>query len=119
MTTTERRDHKSAGNRFLMLPLLAATLVLGGIGMASADDKAETPPASVASLSLMTETPEQGFALAVKLSQKAVGITQPDVSVRKALRPLYATDPNSLIAVSHVVATHFQTVAAANNYWRK
>ncbi|MBS9403441.1 hypothetical protein KG088_07355 [Halomonas sp. TRM85114] len=23
-----------------------------------------------------------------------------------------------MIAVSHVIATHFQTVAAANDYWR-
>lgn len=38
---------------------------------------------------------------------------------RKALRPAYAHDPNSLTAVSHVVATHFPTIAAANDYWRE
>ena len=32
---------------------------------------------------------------------------------------MYAHDPNSLIAVSHVVATHSQTIVAANDYWRK
>ncbi|KAA0912011.1 peroxidase [Pusillimonas sp. ANT_WB101] len=68
---------------------------------------------------LITETPEAGFALAVKLSQKGVATTQTDPAVRKALRPSYAHDANSLIAVSHVVATHFQTIAAANEYWRK
>lgn len=68
--------------------------------------------------SLITATPEEGYALAVKLSQKAVATTQTDVEVRKRLRPAYAHDPDSLIAVSQVVATHFQTVAAANNYWR-
>lgn len=69
--------------------------------------------------SLITDTPEAGFALAVKLSQKAVAATQTDAEARKELRPAYAHDPNSLIAVSHVVATHFQTIAAANNYWRE
>ena len=49
----------------------------------------------------------------------AVATVQKDANIRKALRPAYAHDPNSLIAVSHVVATHFQTIAAANNYWRK
>lgn len=68
--------------------------------------------------SLITETPEEGFALAVKLSQKAVGTTQKDAEVRKQLRPAYAHDPNSLIAVSQVVAINFQTIAAANEYWR-
>jgi hypothetical protein len=34
------------------------------------------------------------------------------------LREAYARDPNSLIAASQVVAINFQTVAAANNYWR-
>jgi len=41
-----------------------------------------------------------------------------DATVRKSLRSMYAHDPNSLIAVSHVVATHLQSIAAVNNYWR-
>lgn len=69
--------------------------------------------------SLITETPEEGFALAVTLSQKGVATTQPDAEVRKAQRPGYAEDPDSLIAISQVIATHFQTVAAANNHWRE
>lgn len=68
--------------------------------------------------SLITETPQEGFALAITLSQKGVATTQTDAEVRQALRPEYAEDPESLIAVSHVIATHFQTVAAANDYWR-
>jgi hypothetical protein len=28
-------------------------------------------------------------------------------------------NPDSLIAASQVVAIEFQTIAAANNYWRK
>lgn len=70
-------------------------------------------------LSLITATPEDGFALAVKLSRKGVAVTQTSPEVRQKLRPEYADDADSLIAVSQVVAIHFQTVAAANNYWRK
>lgn len=69
--------------------------------------------------SLITETPQEGFALAVTLSQKGVATTQTNAETRRALRPEYAEDPNSLIAISHVIATHFQTVAAANDYWRE
>lgn len=68
--------------------------------------------------SLITETPQEGFALAVTLARKGVGTTQTDSEVLKKLRPAYSHDPDSLIAASQVVAIHFQTVAAANNYWR-
>ncbi|MET3575598.1 hypothetical protein ABID49_001503 [Bhargavaea ullalensis] len=69
--------------------------------------------------SLITQTPEEGFALAVMLAQKGVTVTQPSEEVRKVLRPAYSTNPDSLINVSQVIAVHFQTVAAANNYWRQ
>lgn len=68
--------------------------------------------------SLRTSTPQEGFELAIKLSQKGVEYTQPDVNIRKRLRPRYSQNADSLIAASHVIATNFQTVAAANNYWR-
>ena len=45
-------------------------------------------------------------------------MTQADAAIREDLRTVYEKDANALIAVSSVVATHFQTVAAANNYWR-
>ncbi len=67
---------------------------------------------------LKTATPEEGYDLAVKLSRVAVKLTQPDAEVRDRLRPEYAEDPDALIAVSQVVATHFATVAAANGYWQ-
>ena len=67
--------------------------------------------------SLITRTPEEGFDLAIKLSQKGVEKTQPSETIRKKLRPKYSRNADSLIAVSHVIATNFQTVAAANNYW--
>lgn len=71
-----------------------------------------------APLSLITKTPEEGFQLAIKLARKAVKATQPNKEVLVKLREVYSKDANSLIAVSQVVAIHFQTVAAANNYWR-
>lgn len=68
--------------------------------------------------SLFTETPEEGYNLAVKMSRVAVKMTQPDPAIREKLRKIYEQDATALIAVSAVVATHFQTVAAANNHWR-
>jgi len=68
--------------------------------------------------SLITATPQEGFELAIKLSQKGVEYTQPNEYIRKRLRPIYSRDPHSLIFASEVVATNFQTVAAANNYWK-
>jgi hypothetical protein len=69
--------------------------------------------------SLRTATPEEGFALALRLSRMGVTSTQPDREVLHALRPDYAHNAEALIAASHVVAVHFQTIAAANNYWRE
>ncbi|WP_297771727.1 hexameric tyrosine-coordinated heme protein [uncultured Roseovarius sp.] len=67
---------------------------------------------------LKTETPQDGYDLAVKMARVAIKMTQPDPDVRDKLRPVYAEDADALIASSQVVATHFATVAAANNYWR-
>lgn len=67
---------------------------------------------------LITATPQEGFALAVTLSRRGVKTTQPDAEVLHRLRPQYAHDADALTAASQVVAINFQTVAAANNYWR-
>lgn len=67
---------------------------------------------------LKTDTPEEGYDLAVKLARVAVKLTQPDAEIRDRLRPVYAEDSDALIAVSQVVATHFATVSAANDHWR-
>ena len=67
---------------------------------------------------LITQTPAEGYDLAVKLSRMAIKLTQPDAAVRDRLRPDYAEDPDALIAISQVVATHFATIAAANEFWR-
>lgn len=68
--------------------------------------------------SLITATPQEGYELAITLSRKAVRYTQPDPEALKKLRSDYANNADSLTMVSHVVAVNFQTVAAANNYWR-
>jgi hypothetical protein len=68
--------------------------------------------------SLIVATPEEGFALALKLSRMAVKLTQPSDEVRGRLRVIYEEDAQALIAASHVVAANFATVAAANDYWR-
>ncbi|GAB2605436.1 hexameric tyrosine-coordinated heme protein [Kribbella endophytica] len=67
---------------------------------------------------LTTETPEAGFQLAIKMARVGVKMTQPSDEVRTRLRPEYAENPDSLIASSQVIAINFQTVAAANGYWR-
>ena len=69
--------------------------------------------------SLITKNPTEGYDLAVKLARVAVKLTQPDAAVRYRLRPVYAEDSDALIAISQVVATHFATIAAANDYWRQ
>ncbi|CAM3171961.1 hexameric tyrosine-coordinated heme protein [Filibacter tadaridae] len=68
--------------------------------------------------SLQTDTPQQGFELALMLARKGVAYTQTSAEVREKLRSDYAENADSLTMASHVVATHFQTVAAANNYWK-
>ena len=47
-----------------------------------------------------------------------VKVTQPSDDVRKQLRAAYDHDASQLIAASQVIALNFQTVAAANNWWR-
>ncbi|MEN9464019.1 MAG: hypothetical protein RL217_200 [Pseudomonadota bacterium] len=69
--------------------------------------------------SLITDTPQQGFELAITLSRRGVKYTQPDVEMLHKLRPDYANSADSLTAASQVIAINFQTIAAANNYWRK
>ncbi len=68
--------------------------------------------------SLITDNAQLGYELAIKLSRMGVKYTQPSDEVRQKLRPAYGEDADSLIASSQVIAINFQTVAAANNYWR-
>lgn len=68
--------------------------------------------------SLKTKTPQEGYELAITLARKGVAYTQPSADIRKKLRPKYAKNADSLTMASQVIAIHFQTVAAANNYWK-
>jgi len=91
---------------------LAAALVLPAFTVAA--DAQDGPWLT----SLVTETPQEGFDLAVTMARMAVKTAQPDVSTLGELRPAYASDPESLIGVSGVVAAYFDTIAEANDYWR-
>jgi hypothetical protein len=67
---------------------------------------------------LITATPDEGRALAFTMARHTIHNIQPDLDLLTGGRPSYSTDPDSLIAVSHVVAVEFATIAAANDYWR-
>lgn len=53
--------------------------------------------------SLITRTPEEGYELAITLSKKVPG---------------YFISEKSYDVIAKIIAINFQTVAAANNYWR-
>jgi hypothetical protein len=67
---------------------------------------------------LITKTAEEGRALAVTMARHTVHNLQPNLDALKEGRKDYATSAASLIAASQVVALEFQTIAAANGYWR-
>jgi hypothetical protein len=98
----------------IALLIVVASVVTSG----SSPVPPEAAEQSSSELSLITSTPEEGFALALRLSRLGVTETQPDRDVLHAQRAHYSTDADALIAASHVVAVHFQTIAAANDYWR-
>lgn len=97
---------------FLISILAAGLLGLPSSGFAQSDDADTWLP------TLQTDTPEQGFALVVKLSRMGVKTTQPDVEVLKEGRKVYSKDADALIDASEVIAIHFRTIAEANDYWR-
>jgi len=68
---------------------------------------------------LITPTPEEGRALAMKLARLIIKATQPDAAIREKIRPVYAEDAAMLIAIGQTVALEFATIAAANNYWKQ
>ena len=68
---------------------------------------------------LITESPEEGRKLAMLIARHSIHNIQPNLDVLKQGRKVYAKDPDSLTAASQVIAIEFQTIAAANNYWRK
>lgn len=67
---------------------------------------------------LITHTPEKGRELALLIARHTIHNIQPDLDVLKKGRKDYAEDADSLTAAAQVVAIEFQTIAAANNYWK-
>ena len=67
---------------------------------------------------LITNTPEEGRALAITMARHSVHNIQPDLDILKGGRPNYSTSPDSITFAAQVIATEFATIAAANNYWR-
>ena len=67
---------------------------------------------------LMTDTPAQGRELAIMIARKTIATIQPDADSRTELRPDYGNDSSKLMQAGQIVAIEFQTIAAANNYWR-
>ncbi|HLW14607.1 MAG TPA: hexameric tyrosine-coordinated heme protein [Flavobacteriaceae bacterium] len=67
---------------------------------------------------LLTDTPQEGRELAIKMARKSIAAVQTDPEVRKKLRKDYAEDTAQLINIASVIALEFQTIAAANNYWK-
>lgn len=94
---------------------LAATL---GLALPFAAQAEEDAPVESWLPSLITATPQEGFELAIKLSRRGVKSTQPDKEVLFRERAKYAESGEALIHVSEVIAVHFQTIAAANGYWK-
>ena len=100
-------------NRLRTTLLCFLFLITGSVlATAQPEDGADKP-----SLSLITVNADEGFALAVTLARRGVTTTQPNREVLFEGRAKYSVDPDSLIAASQVIAIHFQTIAAANNYW--
>ena len=100
---------------------LAALAAAPAIAQDTLQESVEESPAAEESWlpTLLTDTPAEGFDLAISMARKAVTTTQTDTEILHALRPNYAHDPQTLIDVSGVVADYFATVAAANDYWRE
>ena len=104
--------------RHIVLTLLAVITLLGLVMTTMALLPEAARAQDNGGLSLITATPDEGYALAVTLSRRGVSTTQPDREVLFSLREAYATDPELLIASSQVIAIHFQTIAQANDHWR-
>ena len=68
--------------------------------------------------SLITATPEEGRALALAIVRNTVHNIQPELEALTEGRAHYAFDAGKLIGAAQVVTLEFQTIAAANNYWR-
>lgn len=67
---------------------------------------------------LITNTPAEGRELAIMMARKTIATIQTDPKKRQKMRPDYDEDTAKLMQAAQIVAIEFQTIAAANNYWR-
>jgi len=67
---------------------------------------------------LNANTPQEGFELAVKLSRLAVMVAQSCENNNQRTPPMQPDEASQLIGAAHVIALNFQTIAAANGWWR-
>jgi hypothetical protein len=68
---------------------------------------------------LNTNTPQEGFELAVKLARLAMMVSrssEEDDGPRR--RVIQRDEAPQLIQTAHLIALNFQTIAAANDWWR-
>jgi hypothetical protein len=68
---------------------------------------------------LNTDTPQEGFELAVKLSRLGMMVSQTSEDGRGRAHPIESDSVTQLIQIAHVIALNFQTIAAANDWWRE
>jgi hypothetical protein len=68
--------------------------------------------------SCVTDTPEDGCALAVKLAGRVMHSTQSEADALDSRRLDWATRPGRSIAASENLAIAFRIIAAVNNDWR-
>jgi hypothetical protein len=67
---------------------------------------------------LVTDTPQAGFELAVKLSRLGA-MVEARADGDEGSRLSEPRDPTRLIAPAHLIALNFQIIAAANDWWRR
>lgn len=98
----------------LIAQALVLILVAANPALATAADTRDSE-----ALTLITASPDEGFALAITLARRSVTTIQTEKKVLQAERPVYSGSAEDLIAASHVVAVLFDTIAQANDYWRE
>ncbi len=102
-----------------MKKLLCIGLALSGLYLAPMSQAADMAATDDYVPTLITKTPFEGRQLAIKLARKSIGTMQSNPDVKKRLRGVYSEDAAMLMQAAQVIATEYQTIAAANNYWHK
>ena len=104
----------STGDRAIFEPLAPARILDTRDGTGA--PAAKVGPGQTIDVPVLGQggVPADATAVVINLT-----VTQPSAEIRDKLRAAYEQDSTQLIASSQVIAIHFQTVAAANNYWRE